>query len=302
MINKKWLSDQINAVVDNEYMTMHFYNLLYLIMIDRFIWKHLPKNIDTDFIEKKLCDIGELAFIKHPLYGFQVTYCIGENINMYERPQKYYCFTENNVINDYFDAKDIVIIRNNKLSQPSHDFINMYAKYLGVIKKMKEVNLNAIKTPVLITCDEDQILTLKNIYAQYEGNMPVIFGKKALDSEAFQVLKTDAPYILDKLDTETISTMNECLTFQGINTTPEKKERLISDEVNANNDMVNICLSIFLNSRLQAIDEINNKWGDELKEKYDGLIELDLAEYCKEKIKHVSREKNNDDLGGSENE
>jgi len=284
MLNKQWLTEQILSVdEDNFYMKAHFHNLLFLMTINRFIWKNVPNNIDVDFIEKQLANVGELAFINHKIYGFQITYCMGDYINLYGRPTKYLCWSANNEINEWFNTEDIVIIRNNKLSQNSHDFIDRYSSLLGEIQKIKEVNLKAQKTPILIQCDESQLLTMKNIYADYEGNKPVIFGTKAMDMEGVKVLKTDAPYLLDKLQNEKREMFNECLTFLGINTTPEKKERMITDEVNANNDMVNICLSMFLNTRTKAIEDINKKFN--LK------IELELAEYCKnDLIKNVSRE------------
>lgn len=281
-MNKKWLADQILSVGDNYFTKSHWYNLLYLICINRFIWKGLPTHIDVDFIEKELANVGELAFINHKDYGFQILHCAGENIGLYGRPTRYLCSSVNGVITEYFDADEVVIIRNNKLSQNSHDFIDRYSSNIASIQKTKEVNLNANKTPVLIQCEESQLLTMKNAYAQYEGNSPVIFATKALDLEGVKVFKTDAPYLLDKLQTEKIEMLNECLTFLGINTTPRKKERMITDEVNANNDMVNICLSMFLNTRLQAIDEINKKFGLN--------IQLDLAEYCKSDFEPIKKE------------
>lgn len=276
-LNKQWLVDQINPVIDNYSLHSHFYNLLYLMCVNRFIWKNLPNNIDPDFIEKELANNGELAFINHKTYGYIVTFCVGDYFNIYGRPSKYLCFTPNNEVNEYYDydSPDLVIIRNNKLSQSSHDFIRRYTNILTEIQKTQEVNLNAQKTPVLITTTESGKLTLENIYEQYKGNKPVIYVNKNIDmNDSVKVFKTDAPYLLDKLQEYKQDQFNECLTFLGINTTPEKKERLITDEVNANNDMTNICLSMFLNTRKQALEEINKK--------FNLNIELDLAEFCKD--------------------
>lgn len=295
MLNKKWLTDQILSVEDNYYMKAHFYNLLYMICINRFIWKNLPNNIDVDFIEKQLALVGELAFINHPTLGFQVTFCMGDYINLYGRPTKYLCWTTNNEINEYFDADDVVIIRNNKLSQNSNEFINRYAGVIAEIQKIKEVNLNAQKTPVLVLCEESQLLTMKNVYSQYEGNSPVIFGTNAMNMEGVTVLQTNAPYLVDKLQVEKMEMFNECLTFQGINTVQRKKERMITDEANANNEMTDICLSMFLTPRVESILKINEKWGSEFK---NGKIELELAEYCKSdfipKIEEKKEDKTNE--------
>jgi hypothetical protein len=275
--NKKWLTDQILSVTDNNYMKAHYYNLLHLICINRFIWKDLPNKIDCDFIERELTCNGELAFIDHPKYGYMITYCMGDFFNLYGRPTRYLCWTVNNEVNDWFEADEVVILRNNKLSQTTHDFIDRYASILAEIQKTKEVNLNALKTPILVQCTEEQRLTLQNFYAQYEGNSPIIYGTKSMDVEGVKVFKTDAPYLIDKLNDDQINEMNSCLTMLGINTAPKKKERLVTDEANANNDMTNICLSIFLNTRKQFIEDVKEKFGVELK--------LELAEYCKEDLK-----------------
>ena len=62
-----------------------------------------------------------------------------------------------------------------------------------------DTNLIAQKTPVLIEGDTKTILTLKNVYMQYSGNTPFIFGNKQFDiSNKLNVLKTDAPYLTPK--------------------------------------------------------------------------------------------------------
>jgi hypothetical protein len=280
--NKQWLANQILCIDDNNYMKAHFYNLLYMMCINRFVWKNVPNNIDVDFIERELANNGELAFINDDIYGFQITYCVGDYINMYGRPQRYLCFTENNVINKYFEADEIVIIKNNKLSQTSHDFINRYASIIGEIQKTKEVNLNGLKTPIIIQGDENEILTLKNLYKQYDGNEPVIYGKKALNMEGLKVLKTDVPDLQKTLQQTKIDTLNECLNFMGIKTVADKKERMVTDEVQANDDLVNICLSMFLNTRQYAVEQINKK--------FNLNIELELADYCKDEVKPIQKE------------
>jgi hypothetical protein len=288
--NKKWLSDQILSVSDNYYLKNHFYKLLYMMCVNRFIWKGLPSHIDTDFIEKELANVGELAFINHEIYGLQVCYCIGDNIGMYGKPTRYLCYSPNNKINDYFNAKDIVIIRNNMLSENSHDFINRYASIIAEIQKTKEVNLNGLKTPILVECEDSELLTMKNLYADFEGNAPVIYGRKGINVEGLKVLKLDVPNNLESLQSDKIETINECLNFMGINTTPRKKERMVSDEARANKDFTSICLAMFLNSRLKAIEEINEKFGSELKTK----ITIELAEYVKDQFETIKEGENNE--------
>ena len=54
------------------------------------------------------------------------------------------------------------------------------------------------------------------------------------------------------------------LTFLGINTTIEKKERLLQDETNANNEQITLNVEIGLRERERACEEINDRFGLEL--------------------------------------
>jgi hypothetical protein len=93
-LNKQWLANQIldtSKLSENSYMRNHFFNLLFMMCVNRFIWKNVPNNIDIDFIEKELANNGELAFINHKIFGFQICYCVGDIINMYGRHTKYLC-------------------------------------------------------------------------------------------------------------------------------------------------------------------------------------------------------------------
>ena len=125
-----------------------------------------------------------------------------------------------------------------------------------------DVNLKAQKTPVLIEGDKKTMLTLKNAYMQYDGNIPFIFGSKTFElGSKLNALKTDAPYLIDKLELHKHEIWNECLTYLGIdNANTDKKERLITDEVESNNEIIKYYLNCFYKTRKRACDEINNKF------------------------------------------
>ena len=146
-----------------------------------------------------------------------------------------------------------------------------------------DVNLNAQKTPILIEGEKNSLLTLKNLYMQYDGNCPVIYGNKNYDlSNALNVLKTDSPYVVDKLEIHKHELWNDCLTFLGINNmNTDKKERLIVSEAESNDDLINYYLNCFYKTRKQACDLINEKYGLNIK------IELN-----KEVIKLIEENKN----------
>ena len=91
-----------------------------------------------------------------------------------------------------------------------------------------------------------------------------IFGKTSLvnNISTSAVLDTSSPYILDKLQQQKTDLKNELLTYLGINNNNNiKKERMIVDEVNANNEYTSINLDLMYDLREKACKEINEKFG-----------------------------------------
>ena len=100
------------------------------------------------------------------------------------------------------------------------------------------------------------------MYAQYEGNAPVIYGdKNLLDVNALKVLKTDAPFIANDIRLYMKEIWNDFLTFLGISNLDEKRERLISTEADSNNELINMNMQSYLIPRKQACKEFNDKFG-----------------------------------------
>lgn len=126
-----------------------------------------------------------------------------------------------------------------------------------------DVNIKSQKTPVFVLIDEKQRLTLENLYNQYDGNKPFIFGdKNNLSSEQIKAINTESPFVADKIMQYKKEIWNEALTFLGVNNIMvDKKERLITDEANSNNELINLNLQSYLAPRLEACKQFNEKFG-----------------------------------------
>ena len=124
---------------------------------------------------------------------------------------------------------------------------------------------------------------MKNLYKQYEGNEPFIFGNKAMDVNGLTVLKTDAPYVADKLYELKTQLWNEALTYLGIsNINIVKKERLITDEVTRNQGGTVASRYSRLESRRQACEKINEMFGLNIwvdyREDYQEVVDAEESE------------------------
>ena len=103
---------------------------------------------------------------------------------------------------------------------------------------------------------------MQNLYMQYDGNMPFIFADKSLNTNQLQAIKTDAPYVADKLYQLKTQIWNEALTYLGIsNINVQKKERLITDEVTRNQGGTIASRYSRLNARRDACKQINAMFG-----------------------------------------
>ena len=144
--------------------------------------------------------------------------------------------------------------------------MELFANRLYEAERTCDVNIKAQKTPVLLTGDESFRLTMKNIYNKYDGNEPVIYGdKNQLGENVLRAIKTDAPFVADKVMEYKKEIWNEALTYLGINNIMiEKKERLVSDEANGNNELINMNLQARLAPRKEACRQFKELFGIEI--------------------------------------
>jgi hypothetical protein len=257
MKRKKWESAQ-----ENNSTYLMYYNRLRDYALSLFEWTGLPDSINERFLEIKMLEEGKVVFFEDENLGYlTLPVMYGQTLNVYQEPTHYTAFTTG--YSKQLTPDEGVIIWNNLSRTSFLSTIRAYAKRLYQVERTMDVNIQAQKTPVLILADESQRLTLMNAYMQYDGNEPFIFGNKSgFDTDSFQVLKTDAPFVSDKLMAYKHNLWNEAMTFLGIgNAKQDKKERLVSDEVSANDEQIFSSREVMLVARQQACEKINKMFG-----------------------------------------
>lgn len=248
---------------------IQYYNRLTELATSMFEWKNLPDSIDQRFLEMALFADGMAVFFKDDTLGYlALQVMIGGHLNVYRIPTERKAYATNGY-NMPLDDTNSVIIWNNYMHTNAMLDVEMFSKRLYNLDRAIDVNTNAQKTPVLIQCDENQRLTMLNLYKQFDGNQPFIFGNKALDTNGIKVLQTGAPYVADKLYQLKSQIWNEALTYLGIsNTNVTKKERMISDEVIRNMGGVIASRYSRLEMRRQACEQINKMFGLDISVDY----------------------------------
>ena len=261
-MRKKNDTQFIESAYMNNRTYMQYYNRLTELALSMFEWQNLPKTVDQRFLEMCLFSDGMCVFFEDEVLGYLGLRCmIGGKLNVYQIPTDRRAYATNGYQKE-LDGTNSVIIFNNYLHTNSLLDVEMFSKRLYNLDRAIDVNANAQKTPVLIQCDESQRLTMKNLYKQYEGNEPFIFGSKGLDANGLKVLQTGAPYVADKLYELKTQIWNEALTYLGIsNINVFKKERMITDEVTRNQGGTVASRYSRLESRRQACKQINEMFG-----------------------------------------
>ena len=267
MGRKRGITDMFgDSATLNNLTYMQYLNRLTELAISMFEWKNLPPSVDARYLELHLFETGCMVYFNDDVLGNLCLECIANGrLNVYGNPILRKAYSGYNNYQKLLKENNSVIIWNNYLHTNSVLDVKMFSRRLYNI----DVNANAQKTPVLVQGTEKQRLTLINLYKEFDGNAPFIFGDKNLDLNALKVLQTGAPYVCDKLYQLKTQIWNEALTYLGIsNINIQKKERLITDEVTRNQGGTIASRYSRLESRRQAVEKINAMFGTNIEVNY----------------------------------
>lgn len=305
----------------NEATYFDYLNRFRRIALSMFEWVNLPKTMNARYLEQCLFFFGQAALIKDEKYGFINTKCAGSGyVNIYGLPSKFNCFSydyktmrnlyiglnpaDTDTEKEERQNNECILVMNNWDRVPTAGSMELFAWRLYLAQRSCDVNISAQRFPVMVVGDEKQRLMLENLYNQYNGNQPFIFGNKnQLNSDMLKVMNTEAPYVVDKITEYKKEIFNEALTFLGINNVSvKKKERLTENESSENNELVNLNLQAMLAPRLEACRQFNELFGLTGTDKEISVrVRSDLENIIKKEQSIVSDYMDNGQIDDEEN-
>lgn len=264
----------LEAAVLNNKTYQDFYDRLARIALSMFEWENLPDSMDQQFLEYCLFQYGQAALLYHEEYGgfINLQSVTAGKLNIYMKPIELECYSvdearlRRKVYNGLGEpgpkGEECILVENMLNRIPTAATLSLYAMRLTECMRSEDVNIKQQKYPLYIQTDQKQVLSVQNVYAQYDGNVPVIIGdKNGLDIDNMKAIKTEAPFVADKIQQYRLRIFNEALSFLGVNNLNEKKERQLTNEVEKNNEEVNLNLQAFLIPRQRAARQFNKKYG-----------------------------------------
>ena len=240
------------------------YDYYKMLALNMFTWENLPETMDSRYIENALYEHGLCLVNDDKDLGLISVPCsYGANMNINGESTEVITSGYNYVKTiKYINNDNCVLIRNNDLAKATRDYIANYAERMLEVEMCIRANINQQKFPWFINATEKTKKSLQLIFDKVENFEPFILANREIMGEApLEVLTMSTPYVADKLNSYKYELEREILSFLSLNNNFEKKERLLTDEVNSNNDFIHTNAMLMYKVRLQACEQINKKFG-----------------------------------------
>lgn len=312
-LNGKLTRKQRAKLRDDEEF-LNTYTGLMLKSINRFTWTGLPDTCNARMLECALQLNGTaiiakvngsyLTLISTPdgslnVYGEPVG-AYGYGLNGFNRHFNLYVEGSENeplTINKQNGNIDAVMFKDNELYYPFANFLRLGAERLTDVQRSIDVVVRMLKAPALITAQEKDVQNIKAILEDFDINTPYILGIGGTPYDTLKVIDTGAKAenlkVLYDYLTDLQSQMNELLAINS-NPSSNKRERLLVDEVNANNEATEYTIDARLKQR---------KKDAETASKFFGLnIEVNLNNEYNEYNDYENNEVTNDDSNNIESQ
>lgn len=293
--------------MERQIIKNHFMKKFEIIALNLFSWENLPPTIEERYIEKALFNKGLVCLVDDENFGQIVVGCnYSQNMNIWGEPTEVITtgynyvktFNIENTINTTYtrnindeinsDENNIletaIVCQNNDLAISTREILEYYVNKLVEVELSTFTNVYLQKFPFLINTTKDNEMTMKTLISKVDKGEPyIMYNKKIADlTTAVDVFNLNVPFVADKLLQYRFETEREIYTLFGFNNNFEKKERLLTDEINVNNDFINCNIDSMYKKRKQFAELMNKKygWNVQVKKRY----EIKEKEECEKEV------------------
>lgn len=300
--------DVISADILNNFTFIDFFDRLKRVATSIFKWKNLPETMNERWLELCLFYKGMAGILNHDNYGIINTEASWSgNIDIYGLPTLVYCYSTSffseqrvrydgkvsieelskiyGIQND--NLKEAILVMNNIDMQPTFIAMELFAYRLYKVQRTIDINLDLIKKPFIIGCNEQDKLSMQKFMMDVENNQNMIFATADFDpSNSIKIFDLNVNNHIEELENEKRAILSEALTTLGVNSIlVDKAERLISDEGKKDNEFINYNLQYYWKQRKEACEQFNKLFKPEkeievvLNSDINNIIKQEFTDY-----------------------
>ena len=261
-----------NVVHSTNTAVFHFY-VKYLLqrLISVFKFEGLPEEWAENYFSYVLFGIGYVAIINTDRYGIIPQKCtVGDRITLFRQPQK--AIVTNPVFDRSYElliGKQCEVIKMQPDWGNGLDIVSTYADLMTMAIESAGINMYNSKAGFVFFADSKAgAESFKKAYDEISSGNPLTVIDKSLmredGSPAWQFFTPDvgSNYITGNLLNDMRTLENQFNSMIGIpNANTQKRERLITSEVEANSIEVSTLPIIWLETMRKDIEKVNRMFG-----------------------------------------
>ncbi len=231
----------------------------------------LPDDWDQDYFRYVLFTIGFIGVMNTDKFGVICQHGTVSGYNVYYRPTR--LLVANPALRRSYDLtinEDCAIIKLSPDWRGAYDLIQLYADQMAVCMESFGVNAINSKFSFVFAADNKTMAeSMKKMFDQIGSGQPAAFvwDKQLFDDDMnprWQLFTNNLKqnYVGNDLLQSLTTIEHKFDTLIGIqNANTDKKERLITDEVNANNEEVKALSSLWLEEMQDSMKKANDMFG-----------------------------------------
>ena len=243
-------------------------NKYYNLWMSHFVWNGLDEELkdkQENYIMRKLWAEGTVACRQTKIGLLAFAPWVQQEIDMYDTPETVNLVNEHGVSTAILPEtpqvvnKDVVLIYAQPNLKPIKRIVNSYIERMVNVEMAINTNLNLHKMPWLIAVDEGDRDKMKDRVERILRDEIVVYADLAA-LQKLQTFATATPYIIDKLTQHKRDIEHELLTYLGIDnngTCSLEQTHIVSDAINANNDMINDYGAAIESTIKKGIERVN---------------------------------------------
>lgn len=263
----------INSQISNYKTYLMYKRQMKTLAENVFKFNNLPEYIDVAYLNKTLLNDGAIAFFKDEVLGvIALPFCSYGKLDVYGRPNQIYVFGQNGY-HEVLDKDKYVIMYDNNGKYPLVLDIAQMAERVALAVRTQDVNIIHQRTPRIWKTSKDTEKSVRDLINEIDTMVETVvtYDSKNVLTD-LQSVQAPAPYVTDKLDDHLKELFAEFYRLIGVaNVQIQKKERYITDEMQASQGGTIASRWSRFEPRQRAVKEINEKFGLDISvEYYDG--------------------------------